>query len=123
MGNAEIMPRIERRRKWTVEEKAALLAEVEAEGGKVKAVARRHGISDSVLYNWRSAWKMAAASMRSPQPVEFLPVGELERTSPRRRDCGTSDVGRIEIDPSRPALAFALMPLSTRRHCRGSCAR
>jgi transposase len=96
LRNAEIMPRIERRRKWTIEEKAALLAEVEAEGGKVKVVARRHGISDSVLYNWRSAWKMAAASIRSPQAVEFMPVGVLERAS---RTPATSEhrTGRIEI--------------------------
>ncbi|MGB8840640.1 MAG: hypothetical protein WCC64_06190 [Aliidongia sp.] len=38
------------------EEKTALRAEVEAEGGKVAVVARRHRISDSVLYNRRSAW-------------------------------------------------------------------
>ena len=75
MAQVEIVPRIERRRKWTVEEKAALLAEVEAEGGRVQLVARRHGISESLLYNWRSAWKMAT-SMR-PQAAEFVPLGVL----------------------------------------------
>jgi len=40
LGEVEILPRVERRRKWTEEEKAALLAEVEAEGGKVSVVAR-----------------------------------------------------------------------------------
>lgn len=78
MGDVEIVSRIERRRKWTDSEKAALLAEVEAEGGKVKLVARRHGVSESVLYNWRSAWKMAA-SMRAAEPVEFVPVGIIGR--------------------------------------------
>jgi transposase-like protein len=48
MGAAEI---IARRRKWTPAEKAALLAEVEAESGRVSVVAQRHGISDSLLYN------------------------------------------------------------------------
>jgi hypothetical protein len=33
--------RVERRRKWTAQEKAALLAEVEAERGKVTIVSRR----------------------------------------------------------------------------------
>jgi transposase len=47
---------VARRRKWTPEEKSALLAEVEAAGGRVSVVARRHGISDSLFYNWRSAW-------------------------------------------------------------------
>src|SRR5690349_20059743 len=70
---------VARRRKWTPAEKAALLAEIEAEGGRVSVVARRHGISDRLLYNWRSAWK-AAVSMRNagPQPpVEFVPLGMI----------------------------------------------
>jgi transposase len=49
LTDGEIVSRIERRRKWTVAEKAALLAEVEAEGGKVTVVARRHRISESLL--------------------------------------------------------------------------
>jgi len=43
MSAAEI---ITRRRKWSAAERAALLAEVEAEGRKVGPVARCHGISD-----------------------------------------------------------------------------
>jgi len=76
MGDVEIVGRVERRRKWSAEEKAALLAEIEAEGGRVTVVARRRGISESLLYNWRSAWKMAAA-LHSPDPVEFMPIGAI----------------------------------------------
>jgi transposase len=71
VGEVEI---VTRRRKWSPEDKAMLLAEVEAEGGQVKVVARRHGISESLLYNWRAAWK-AATSMRQPEPLEFMPLG------------------------------------------------
>ena len=73
MSDGEIVARVERRRKWTAAEKAALLAEVEAEGGKVRLVARRHQIAESLLYNWRSTWKMAAPG--SPGAVEFTPLG------------------------------------------------
>jgi transposase len=59
--DGEIVARIERRRRWTAAEKAALLAEIEAEGGQVSLVARRHGISKSLLYNWRSACRAALA--------------------------------------------------------------
>jgi transposase len=62
MSDVEILARVERRRKWSIEEKAALIAEVEAEGGKVKLVAQRHRISESLLYNWRAAWKAAAVA-------------------------------------------------------------
>jgi transposase len=77
MSDAEI---VTRRRKWSAKEKAALLAEVEAVGGRVSVVARRHGISDSLLYNWRSAWK-AAISMRPPEPVEFVPIRVIAQAS------------------------------------------
>jgi transposase len=48
VSEAEI---IVRRRKWSAAQKAALLEEIESEGGRVAAVARRHGISESLLYN------------------------------------------------------------------------
>jgi len=79
VADVEIMARVERRRKWTAEEKAAPLAEVEAEGGKVAVVARRHRVSESLLYNWRSAWRTAAGLTRAPEPVEFVPLGVFGR--------------------------------------------
>ena len=110
VSDVEIVARVERRRKWAIEEKAALIAEVETEGGKVKLVARRHGISESLLYNWRSAWKAAAAAAAgSSGPVEFVPLGVLGEAGneapamlppperPRSRQPGESRAGAIEI--------------------------
>lgn len=83
MADVEIMSRVERRRKWTPAEKTALLAEVEAEGGQVSVVARRHRISASLLYNWRSAWKAAAAAaMQAPGSAHFIPLGVYEPVPP-----------------------------------------
>ena len=75
--DGEIIARVERRRQWTPQEKAALLAEVEASGGQVSVVARRHGISKSLLYNWRSAWKSAALAARgaAPRSAGFIQLG------------------------------------------------
>jgi transposase len=81
LADVEIMARVERRRKWTAHEKAALLAEVEAEGGKVTIVARRHRISESVLYNWRAAWKAAAVVMQAPVAAPFIQLGVLGGSS------------------------------------------
>src|ERR1700756_4518718 len=77
LTDVEILARVERRRKGTAQEKATLLAEVEAEGGKVTIVARRHRISESVLYNWRAAWKAAATVMQAPVGAPFIPLGVL----------------------------------------------
>src|SRR3954464_3523541 len=97
MSDVEILARVERRRKWSIVEKAALIAEVEAEGGKVKLVAQRHRISESLLYNWRAAWKAAAAA-GSSAAVEFVPlavVGEADTAAPARR--AEARAGAIEI--------------------------
>jgi transposase len=83
LADFEIIARVERRRKWTAEEKAALLAEVEAEGGKVMVVARRHRISESVLYNWRAALKAAAAVRQAPAAAAFIPLGVFDGSSHR----------------------------------------
>ena len=55
---------VERRRQWTPEEKAALMAEVEAEGGQVSVVAGRHGISKSLLYNWNNGLRPQVSAVR-----------------------------------------------------------
>ena len=97
MAEVEIVARVERRRKWTIEEKAALLAEVEAEGGKVKRVARRHRVSESLLYNWRSAWKAAArAASGASGPVAFVPLGVLDAA------CGEVSAALPSPEPKRP---------------------
>ena len=48
----------------------------------VRLIARRHGVSESLLYNWRSARKAAAIAAGAPQDVGFVPVGPVEG-SPR----------------------------------------
>ena len=76
--DGEIIARVERRRQWTPQEKAALLAEVEASGGRVSVVARRHGISKSLLYDWRSAWKAAALVARGSAPTPPTRAGFIQ---------------------------------------------
>jgi transposase len=86
LKDVDILVPSDRRRIRTAQERAALLAEIDAEGGKVRLVARRHNISESLLYNWRSARKAAAVAMGAPENVEFIPAGIIEgpvlRTAP-----------------------------------------
>ena len=43
----------ERRRRWSAEEKAALVRETYEPGMNVSLVARKHGVGASQLFNWR----------------------------------------------------------------------
>jgi transposase-like protein len=67
--------RTERRRRYSDAEKAALLAEVDRGGCTVAEVARRHGLAESLLYNWRSH-RRASASVAS-EPLQFIAYGEV----------------------------------------------
>jgi len=109
LAAVEIMARVECRRKWTADEKAILLAEVEAEGGRVTVVARRHRIAESVLYNWRAARKAATSINQQPEVSGFVPLGVYAGAAEqgplmpalparqRRTSYGDIGGGRIEI--------------------------
>ncbi len=50
---AEVLGRIERRRRFSVEQKLAVLAEATAPGANLSVIARRHGLLPTQLYKWR----------------------------------------------------------------------
>ena len=50
---AEVLGRIERRRRFSVEQKLAVLAEATAPGANLSVIARRHGLLPAQLYKWR----------------------------------------------------------------------
>jgi transposase len=63
-----------RRRAWTVEQKARIVAESHAGGESVSAVARRHGLTPQQLFAWRRQvhWQGEAGGLGDG--VGFAPV-------------------------------------------------
>jgi transposase len=49
----EVISVVARRRSWTTEQKLALVEEVSRPGASVAAIADRHGVSRSLLFDWR----------------------------------------------------------------------
>ncbi len=68
----EIITGVERRRRWRLEEKLRIVAEVEQPGASFAAVARRHEVSRGLLWNWRAQVRSGALAPE-PMPV-FMPV-------------------------------------------------
>lgn len=64
----EVLSGPERRRRWTFEQKARVVAESLAAGAVASEVARRHGIHPNQLYGWRREVREATA------PTEFVAV-------------------------------------------------
>jgi transposase len=50
----EIITGVERRRRWSLEEKLRIVAETELPGTGIAEIARRYEISRGLLWNWRS---------------------------------------------------------------------
>jgi transposase len=81
-----------RRRVWSAEEKARIVAESLASEASVCAVARRHGLSPQQLFGWRRGAREAAeadaeastAGLFVPAIVEATtPVSPIEGPAPR----------------------------------------
>ena len=68
----EIITGVERRRRWSVEEKLRIVAEIEQPGAGIATIARRYEISRGLLWNWRS--QVRRGVLRPEPPLVFLPV-------------------------------------------------
>lgn len=112
----EVLSDSGRRRKWTQEEKEALLRAAFAPGAVVKVVARRNGISTGLLYRWRTKlWKgrpapgfaqvVAIPGPVPPQPAPSAVAIEIDIRG-----------NKVRIPPSMPpALAAAVIRAMARR--------
>ena len=79
----EVITGVERRRKWSAQEKAAIVAESLAEGAVVSEVARRHGLSPQQVFGWRSRLRDAVKGSASDATPAFVPaIVEDEPPSP-----------------------------------------
>ena len=68
----EIITGAERRRRWRLEEKLRIVAEVEQPGASFADVARRHEVSRGLLWNWRGQVRRGELAP-VPMPT-FLPM-------------------------------------------------
>jgi len=67
----EVFTGVGRRRAWTAEQKAQILAESYESSGNVSAVARRHGLTPQQLFGWRrDARRWAARRQARDVPVD-----------------------------------------------------
>lgn len=96
------------RRRWSREEKLAIVDEAARTKTSVSAVARRHGIAPSLLFRWRRDFVAAGQACEPqaapafipialPAPAEALDRHECRSTKPESR-FGEGRSGLIELD-------------------------
>lgn len=92
----EVITGQRRRRQWTAEEKARIVAESFEEGANISEVARRHGVVRGLLTVWRHKFA-TAAGLQAPG---FVPVRITSESGPTTAD-----------EPDRLASAHEVPPL------------
>jgi transposase len=79
-SNVEPVRRLEvftgsgRRRAWSAEQKARIVAETYERGKTVSAVARRHALTPQQLFNWRRHARQEAQGKSGDNRAAFAPV-------------------------------------------------
>ena len=101
-----------RRRRWSEEDKARIVAECEAPGSSVSLVARCHDLNTNLLFSWRRRLRGRRAAgavgfvpaVIAPQEVAGDRATELRRDPPPDVLSGASarPTGRIEIVLGEP---------------------
>ena len=101
----EIISGVERRRRWRVEEKLRIVAEVEQPGVSFLDVARRYDISRGLLWNWRQQVRRGTLTAAvEPQflalrvlPEPCAPVALDRPEAPSQDKRANASDGMIEI--------------------------
>ena len=86
------------RRRWSIEEKRALVAETFLPGSSVNGVARRHSINANMLFSWRKRLRVERGFATEAACTSFAPVAIAGPTA--------SDVAAVGSE-TRIEIAFA----------------
>ena len=81
----EVITSVQRRRRWSAEEKSRIVHETYQPGTSVSAVARRHGIAPNQLFGWRRLAAQGALSAVGAND-EVIPASEYRALQQQNRE-------------------------------------
>src|ERR1700747_2261195 len=87
----EVITGQRRRRHWTAEEKARIVAESFEEGANISEVARRHGVVRGLL----TVWRRQASRRVGVEAPGFVPVRIDPARVPRPVDASLAEIGSV----------------------------
>ena len=110
----EVITGVGRRRRWSTEEKARIVAESLDPVTTASAVARRYGLHASQLFVWRQQLQRSASSAETARGPGFVPVLLAEDSAPPAEAVGRMEIAlgpvvvRVGVDVDGPALRRVL---------------
>ena len=85
MVTVEVLTGIQRRRRWTAEQKKAMVLETEQPGMSVSVVARKYEVQPNQLFRWRRLFHEGAlTAVRADE--ELVPSSEVRELKRRIRE-------------------------------------
>jgi transposase len=115
MASVEVLAGPERRRRWSIEQKQAIVAAAFQPSAVVRDVARRADVTPSLIYRWRRDLRAAANGFAQ---VLVAPAGDGITAAPPIPPIEVEFAGnaRVRIPTSvSPALAAAVVEALARR--------
>lgn len=84
-GCIEVITSVQRRRRWSAEEKRAIVEESQQPGSSASQAARKYGVNPNQIFNWRKLMRQGALSaIRAEEQV--VPVSEVKQLKGRIRE-------------------------------------
>lgn len=114
----EVITSVQRRRRWSVQEKLQLVEESELPGMSVSYIARKYGVSPSQLFTWRRlAREGKLSAVRAGE--EVVPASEVKRLHVRIRELERllgrktmeAEILRDAVELAREKKLISRMPL------------
>ena len=102
--HAEVLGGVQRRRRWTPEEKLRMVEETFLPGNSVSRVARMHGVAPNQLFSWRR--QAASGALTATRAGgEVVPASEYRALEGARAAAHAGQEDHGERDPARGDLA------------------
>ncbi len=98
---------IYRRRRWSHEEKKAIVSETEQPGLSVSAVARKYAIAPRLLFSWRRQLA-EEVQLTSRYSARMVPIGQIRRLEERVSELEQALLEKDELIKSLAARATSV---------------
>ena len=114
----EVLGGVERRRRWSRDDKMRIIEETLAPGAVVTEIARRHGIATSLVFTWRRRARLATVASAGPRlvPVQVAATESVQSIQapaaiPARKRRGVIEIElgdgkRVSVDENVDADAL-----------------
>jgi transposase len=107
MSDIKVITSVQRRRRWTAEEKREMVEEAEQLGMSISAVARKYDVHPNLLFTWRRLMREGALeAVRRDERV--VPISEVKALRARIRELErTLGKKTLEVEILKEALEIA----------------